>query len=270
MSARAPRRPGSELAPGYEVLEHLHRSRALDVYDCWSHERECRCIVKGLRPDRRGDLGLRRRLLAEGRLLASLCHPGVVRGYGVLRAPEPLVVMETLTGATLARLIEDRPRPLGARELAFLGLGLGSAVGYLPRQGYVHLDLKPSNLVADSGRAKLIDLSIARRLGRARPGIGTWCYMAPEQARGGRVGTAADVWGVGVVLWEAATGKTPFADEAHAYPQLEHRAPPLRSRRRLPAALTAAVDRCLEPEPRARPTLAELRAALEPVAGERG
>ena len=109
MSARAPRRPGSELAPGYEVLEHLHRSRALDVYDCWSHERECRCIVKGLRPDRRGDLGLRRRLLAEGRLLASLCHPGIVRGYGVLRAPEPLVVMETLTGATLARLIEDRP-----------------------------------------------------------------------------------------------------------------------------------------------------------------
>jgi serine/threonine protein kinase len=270
MRPRTARRAGSEIAPGYEVLEHLNRSRVLDVYDCWSSALECRCIVKALRPDRLGDVGARRRLLAEGRLLTTLCHPGIVRGYEVLRRPEPLLVMETLRGETLAHLIDRRRRPLSARELAFLGLQLASAVGYLHRQGYVHLDLKPSNVVAESGRAKLIDLSIARRPGRARPGAGTWCYMAPEQARAGRVGEAADLWGIGVVLWEAACGETPFADESVDYPQLEHRAPPLRTRRRLPAGLADAVDRCLEPDAAARPSVAELRAALEPVAGARG
>jgi eukaryotic-like serine/threonine-protein kinase len=268
VTRRTARRPGSEIAPGYEVLEHLNRSRVLEVYDCWSCERESHCIVKALRPDRLGDAGARRRLLAEARLLTGLCHPGIVRGYEALRRPEPLLVMETLTGETVAHLV-DRRR-LTARELAFLGLQLASAVGYLHRQGYVHLDLKPSNIIAESGRAKLIDLSIARRPGRARPGVGTWCYMAPEQARGGRVGEAADVWGIGVVLWEAACGETPFADESIDYPQLEHRAPPLRSHRRLPAALADGVDQCLEQEAGSRPTLADLRAALEPVAGTRG
>jgi serine/threonine protein kinase len=147
---------------------------------------------------------------------------------------------------------------------------LSAALRYLHRQGHLHLDLKPSNVVAEAGRAKLIDLSIARPPGRVRAGTGTWCYMAPEQARGGEVGHPADVWGVGVVLWEAACGNTPFADESVAYPQLEKRAPLLRSRRRLPAALTGAVDRCLEPEPGARPSFAELRAVLEPIAGARG
>ncbi len=270
MTRRAPRRSGSEIAPGYEVIEHLNRSRALDVYDVWSTERECRCIVKALRPDRLADRGARRRLLAEGQLLEELCHPGIVRGYETLRSPEPLVVMETLTGETLAHLVDRRQRPLGARELAFLGLQLASAVGYLHRQGYVHLDLKPSNIVAETGRAKLIDLSIARRPGRAKAGVGTWCYLAPEQARGGRVAEPADVWGIGVVLWEAACGDTPFRDESVPYPQLERRAPALRSERRLPRALTDAVDRCLEPDASVRPALAELRAALEPVAGARG
>ncbi len=269
MSRRAPRRPGGELAPGYEVLAHVHRSNAFDVYDCWSAARDCRCVVKVLRPDRLRDPGPRRRLLAEGRLLERLCHPGIVRGYET-RASEPLVVTETLTGETLAHLVERRRRRLSARELAFLGLQLTAAVGYLHREGYVHLDLKPSNIVAEAGRAKLIDLSTARRPGRARPGVGTWCYMAPEQARGGVVGVPADVWGVGVVLWEAACGDTPFADESVEYPQLVQQAPALGSRRRLPAPLARAVDRCLEPDPAARPALAEIRAALEPLAGARG
>jgi serine/threonine protein kinase len=271
LTRRAPRRPGTELAPGYEVLEHIHRSNAFDVYDVWSIDRECRCIVKALRPERLTEPAQRRKLLAEGRLLQSLDHPGIVRAYDTLTRPEPLIVMETLTGETVAHLVDRRLRPLTGRELAFLGLQLASAVGYLHRRGYVHLDLKPSNIVAESGRAKLIDLSIARRPGRARrPGVGTWCYMAPEQARGGMVGEPSDVWGIGVVLWEVACGDTPFADESVPYPQLEERAPSLRSQRRVPRALADVVDRCLEPNARERPTLVELRATLEPVAGARG
>jgi eukaryotic-like serine/threonine-protein kinase len=258
------------IAPGYEVLAHLHRSNVLDVFDAWSAERECRCVVKALRPDRRSDQVAREALLGEGRLLESLCHPGIVRAYETLTSPQPLVAMETLTGETLAHLVDRRKRPLGARELAFLGLQLSAALRYLHRQGHLHLDLKPSNVVAEAGRAKLIDLSIARPPGRVRAGTGTWCYMAPEQARGGEVDEAADVWGIGVVLWEAACGHTPFADESVEYPQLGQRAPPLRTRRRLPTPLAGAVDRCLEPDPAARPSFAELRTALEPIAGTRG
>jgi eukaryotic-like serine/threonine-protein kinase len=258
---------GAAIAPGYRVLGHIHRSNVLDVYDAWSDERDCRVVVKTLRPDRRADAGARRRLLAEGRLLERLSHPHIVRGYATLRAPRPAVVMETLTGETLAHLVDRRRRPLAAAELAHLGLQLGSALGYLHRAGIVHLDLKPSNVVAEGGRAKLLDMSVARRPGRVRAGTGTWCYMAPEQARGGQVGPAADVWGLGVVLWEAACGDTPFGDDSVEYPQLEHRAPPLRTRRRLPRELTEAVDACLAPDPQGRPPLEAVRDALRAVAG---
>jgi serine/threonine protein kinase len=269
LTRRAAWRPGATIAPGYEAIARIHRSNVFDVYDAWSVERETRCIVKALRPDRLAELAPRKRLVREGELLLSLAHPHIVRAYETLAEPWPAVVLETLTGETLAHLVDRRARPLGARELAFLGLQLSAAVGYLHRQGYVHLDLKPGNIVAESGRAKLIDLSIARRPGRARPGVGTWCYMAPEQARGGHVGEQADVWGVGVVLWEAACGDTPFGDESVEYPQLEGRAPALRSERRLPAPLTAIVDRCLEPRPGDRPSMPELRRVLEPIAGAR-
>jgi serine/threonine protein kinase len=264
-----PRRAGSAIAPGYEVVGHLARSAVLDVYDAWSEARECRCVVKTLRPDRRGDERAERRLLREGRLLERLCHPSIVRGYETLRAPHPLVAMETLGGETVAHLIERRS--LTAVELAFLGLHLSSAVGYLHAAGILHRDLKPSNVIAENGRAKLIDLSVARRPGRSKAGVGTWCFMAPEQARGGLVGPPADVWGIGIVLYAAATGDTPFADGDEEYPQLHERAPALRRERpRLPRALTEAVDACLKPDPAARASLGDLRARLEPVAGARG
>jgi len=264
-----PRRAGAPIAPGYEVVGHLARSRALDVYDAWSEQRRCRCIVKTPRPDRRADASVRRALLREGRLLVRLCHPSIVRGYETLHEPQPLVAMETLGGETVAHLVERRR--LTAVELAFLGLQLSSAVAHLHAAGVVHLDLKPSNVIAESGRAKLIDLSVARRPGRAKAGVGTWCFMAPEQARGGHLGAAADIWGIGIVLYAAATGDTPFARGDGEYPQLHAAAPPVRGERpRLPRDLAAAVDACLDPEPTARPELDELRALLEPVAGARG
>jgi eukaryotic-like serine/threonine-protein kinase len=270
IDGRAPVRVGASIGLGYEVIEHLARSNVLDVYDVWSEERACRCVAKTLRPEKSDDARARRALLAEGRLLESLRHPHIVAGYETLTRPRPVVILETLSGETLAHLIEYRPRPLSARELAFLGLQLASALGYLHRHGVLHLDLKPSNIVAEGGRAKLIDLSLARAPGRIKPGIGTWCYMAPEQARGGQAGPPADVWGIGVVLWSAVGGDTPFGDESLEYPQLEHRAPPVRSERRLPRPLAEMIDRSLEPDPALRPSLAELAAALAPVAGARG
>ena len=209
--------------------------------------------------------GHRRALLREGLLLRRLSHPHVVRGYEVHDGPRPAVVMETLAGETLDHLL-DGP-PLRAAELAHLGSHLASALRYLHGEGILHLDLKPSNVVAERGRAKLIDLSHARAPGRMRAGNGTWCYMAPEQARGGEVGAAADVWGLGIVLWCAATGESPLEDLAEDLdvdePQLHGRVPPLRSARtRLPVRFTSLVDACVAPDVADRPRLDEALGVL--------
>jgi serine/threonine protein kinase len=281
MNGQEPIPAGALIAPGYEVLDHLHRSNAFDVYDVWSAERRCRCVAKTPRPDRLNERGVRSRLEREGRLLRRLSHPHLLRGYEVLKGPPPVIVTETLRGQTLARLLDTAPA-LKPREAAVLGLQLCSAVGYLHEQDYLHLDLKPSNIVVDGGRAIVVDLSLARKPGPARPGIGTWCYLAPEQALGGELGPPADVWGIGVVLYESLTGEPLFDDERdsepgsratpesetpEAYPQLESRAPRIRSVRRVPPELARAIDACLDPDSAGRPSIEELARALESVPG---
>jgi serine/threonine protein kinase len=249
-------RPGTELAPGYEVIAHLKRTQVLDVYDVWSDERRARCVAKTLRPDRLEDAGGRRRLAREARLLLALTHPHIVRCYEHITRPQPVVILETLQGATLARALEDSPRRrLPAEDLAWLGLHLCSALSYLHARRLLHLDLKPSNVISDNGQAKLIDFSIARAPGRAKPGVGTREYMAPEQADGGRVDTWTDVYGLGGVLLEAATGERPAPGNT------------VHGRRRLPRPVVDVVDAALAPEPRARPALDEMEAALETLVG---
>ena len=266
---------GDLVAPGYRVVEHLSRTRRLDTYEVWSDERACGCIAKLLRPDRAGEARARAALVAEGERLLALSHPHLVRAYEVVERPHPVVILETLEGETVAHLVERRPRGLDADEVAWLGLQLASALGYLHRHGLLHLDVKPANVIADAGRAKLIDLSIARPPGPCKAGGGTWAYMAPEQATGGHVDEAADVWGLGAVLFEAAAGRPPFElpdvptldTEGRAdagYPQLEGRAPALAGT--TPEPLAQLVSACLEPVALDRPSLAEVRAALIPLA----
>lgn len=256
------------LAPGYEVMEHLHRSNDYDVYDVHSEERGCSCIAKVPRPDRLMERKVRRALVREGELLRSLEHPHIARAYEVLDTPRPTVILETLTGETLAHMIDESPKRLAVGEICFLGLHLCSALHYLHRQGLLHLDLKPSNIVAERGMAKVLDLSIARPPGTSKAGVGTDQYMSPEQAAGGYLGPAADVWGVGAVLFEASTGEIPFNDheeeyEEKRYEQLERAAEPVRRYRRVPAAFDELVAACLDSEPERRPSLSELTSSLE-------
>jgi len=270
VTPRGALKPGRRLAGDYEVIAHLARSNVLDVYDAWWRDGCCRVVLKTLRPDRRKHAASARALLREGRLLERLRHPHIVRAYATLTEPRPFVVLETLRGETLAHLIERRERRLSAAELGFLGLHLCSAVAYLHADGILHLDIKPSNVIAEAGRAKVIDLSVARKPGRSKAGVGTWCYMSPEQAQGGVLGPAADVFGIAGVLFESATGDCAFDDEADAgvdYPQLVRDAAPVRTRRRgLPAELASAIDRGLSRDPGARPSLVELAAACESAA----
>ncbi|MGH2737147.1 MAG: protein kinase domain-containing protein, partial [Actinomycetota bacterium] len=144
-------------------MAHLSRGRRLDACDVWSTEREARCIAKTIIPERATERRAVERLVTEANILLSMTHPNFVRAYELLEAGDharPVLVLETLTGETLGHLI-DRVGPLTVPDVCLLGLHLCSAVGYLHRLGWLHLDLKPDNIVQEGGRAKVLDLSIA-------------------------------------------------------------------------------------------------------------
>jgi eukaryotic-like serine/threonine-protein kinase len=243
------------LVGGCRVVRHLRRGSDVDVYEVWSEERACTCVAKVLRPERSVNRRAALRLLREGRLLRRLAHLHLARAYAVYADP-PLVILEVLTGETLERRILNTGR-LSVDEAACLGVQLCSVLHYLHQQPLLHLDLKPSNIVCERGLAKVLDLNIARPPGRARRGVGTRHYMAPEQARGGLLTPATDVWGLGVVLFEAITGRPAFelVGDGPRYPQLVARARPLAGRRRIPPELARLVDAALDPAQDGRPTL---------------
>jgi serine/threonine protein kinase len=237
--------------PGYRLIEHLSRTRRFDTYEVWSEDRACSCVAKVVREDRQGETRVREALIAEGERLIGLVHPHIVRGYELIAQPRTALIMETLDGETLAHLIERTPGGLPEEDVAHLGIHLASALRYLHNRDLLHLDVKPANVVAEAGRAKLLDLSCARPPGRYEKGVGTWCYQAPEQEAGGDLGPAADVWGLGMTLYEAATGD-----------EVEGRPPSARGR--TSEALAAAIDACLQPDPAVRPSLDDLMERLTP------
>lgn len=262
--------PGEQVLPGHVVVSLLSHGRRMDTYDAHDLDRGCRSVVKVLREDRRHEPRVVEATRREGEVLATLAHPHLVRCYEVHDEP-PALVLEVLGGATLAALVEDEP--LGLADTAGLGLQLVSVLGYLHRHDWLHLDVKPANVVVDAGRVTLIDLSLVGRPGEGRPGAGTRGYLAPEQARGSGLGPAADVWGLAVTLVEALTSELPHGDEAtwdsrRRLPLLHRRAP---RPPRLPAAVVPDDVRdlllaCLRTDPAARPGLDDVRRVLEPYA----
>lgn len=275
--AFAPLAPGVTIAPGYQVVGHLHRGRRLDVYDAWSEARHCRCILKVPRPDRADDVKAAAQLEREGELLMTLTHPYLVRGYAVTTTvdlPRPVVVLETLSGHTVNFFVRRRGRMRPA-DVAMLGSQLCSVLRYLHDSGLLHLDVKPANVIATGGRAVLIDLSLVSPLG-SDGGGGTFDYLSPEQARKDMLTVQADVWGVGATLYAVMSGHTPYADTPYdsdtrdgavdlRYPQLER--PPAALGRRHHRPLRTLVSACLDLEPTRRPSLAELATGLENIAG---
>jgi serine/threonine protein kinase len=269
----------AEVAPGYTVVHHLRRGEDFDTYAAWSSARYAHCFVKTPRPDRLDRASTRRMLVREGRLLIGCAHPHLVRAYDLLapRDAPPVLVLEMLPGPCLRTVLAEHGR-LPAATLGHLGQQLCSAARYLHSRGHLHLDIKPSNVVVAGGLARLVDLGLSRPPGPCRAGVGTARNMAPEQALGEEVGPATDAWGIGLVLYEAATGHRPFGDGSDRwtcscgdpdcssaeprYLQLERRAPRVRARRRLPVEVADAIDACLRREPERRPSLAELDSAL--------
>lgn len=258
--------PGEELVPGYTVVDLMRRGRRLDTYDVYSAERDCRCVIKTVRPDRSHEEAALDSLRQEGRLLGQLTHPHLLRCYEVIESPVVAIVLETLSGSMLSAMIEDRR--LSIVDTAQLGLQLVSVLGYLHRHEWLHLDVKPSNIAVAGGRGTLIDLSLARHPGAGSPGAGTRGYLAPEQAAGDGLSAATDVFGLGVTLGECVTGRLAYGDEATWDRPLrarqirpQHRF--IRRLRRLPPGFGQLVLACVERDPAHRPTLGELRRALQ-------
>ncbi|WP_235739187.1 protein kinase domain-containing protein [Nocardioides alcanivorans] len=168
-----------------------------------------------------------------------------------------------------------RHGPLQAAQYLPLAIDLAAALHYFGRIGWVHLDVKPSNVIMGAP-ARLIDLSVARPLedaARARQPIGTDDWMAPEQCQPGEpheLNRLTDIWGLGATLFHAVSGERPFApgdvgahDIGGRFPQL------VTSSRELPAGVPAPVVKvlhgCLERRPEDRPLPSEVTDALEPV-----
>jgi len=229
-----------------------------------------------------GDMG-RARFALEARTACAVEHPNVVEILDFVEAGDepPIIVMELLRGETLGARIEREPS-LSTEAVATLLLPVVSAVGTAHARGIVHRDLKPANIfLQTSGErtvVKVLDFGIAKWVG-ARPSdmplrtetgstLGTPCYMAPEQAMGERViDHRADVWALGVILYECLSGMRPVEGENAAKIMVRLLSTGIMPLDKLvpgvPPALAALVMRMLSREPAQRPpSLGEVQRVL--------
>jgi len=197
--------------------------------------------IKLLRSGMSGE-GLMRRFRAERRILASLRHPGVASLYdgGTTDEGLPYLVMEYVDGADLIAYADAEG--LDVRQRVRLFLAVADAVAYLHRRFVVHRDLKPSNILVDpDGTPKLLDFGVAKILEDdegagdsgplTMPGMGVYTpeYASPEQVLGEPIGAAADVYSLGVLLFELLSGGRPYDLETRRPAEVERvvcQAPP--------------------------------------------
>jgi WD40 repeat protein/tRNA A-37 threonylcarbamoyl transferase component Bud32 len=208
---------GSFCPPGYEVRGELGRGGMAVVYLARHLALNRTIAIKTvLRTDPAG----RARFLAEAEALAAVQHPHVIQVFDFGECGGvPFLAMEYLPGGTLAERLSGG-RSLPPADAAVLVQKLAAGVAAAHDLGIVHRDLKPSNvLFDDQGQPKVADFGLAKRatgsdLTATQVVMGTPAYMAPEQARGAKfAGSAADVWALGVILYESLTGARPFAGD---------------------------------------------------------
>ncbi|HVL64240.1 MAG TPA: serine/threonine-protein kinase [Actinomycetota bacterium] len=259
-----------EIVPGRYAKRLLGGGTRYEAYLAWDDELYSLVVAKLLRPSHVDKDYAREGLAAEAEMLQRLSHPSLLRSFdAVVDGERPHLILEFLEGPRLSTLLRKHG-PLSIEQLVPLGVQVCSAIHYMARRGVVHLDVKPKNIIMGAP-PRLIDLSVARdaaAAARLTTQIGTDAYMAPEQCepeRGG-IGPASDVWGIGVTLFEAACGYRPFPspeEDGDPYPQLRFEPLPLPDG--LPHPLVEVIEACLQPEPAARPTAAEVAQGLEPV-----
>jgi serine/threonine-protein kinase len=268
---------GDRITSELVAVKRLGGGAAYDAYLAFDEVTWGPVVVKVLRPDQVTRPASVRGLHREVDALETVNHPVVVRKLRHrFDGERPHVVLEAMDGPRLSTLLR-RHGPLQPAQYLPLGIELASALQYLRNIGYVHLDIKPSNIIMGAP-ARLIDLSLARTIETARAvdhPIGTDSYMAPEQCDPPHAGTpdhATDVFGLAVTLFEAVTGHRPFEDgdpdgvrPSARWPQLWQQ--PQQLPRTVPPEVSKVVEAGLAHHPGDRPTPIEVADALEPVYG---
>ncbi len=265
---------GEELRPGRAVLKTIGGGNRYEVCLVWDESLYALGVAKVLRPDQAGEEKALRELALEVEALGALAHPTLVRSFdAVLEGPRPHVLIEHLDGPSLRRLIK-RGGAIPLEQLLPLAAHVAGALQYMAQSGYVHLDVKPDNIVMGLP-PRLIDLSIARTLERAertRGPLGTDPYMAPEQCvedeSFGPIGPAADSWGLGATLFHAVAGEKPFPAGSRdggpeRFPQLVEESGELPAH--VPAELRILLLEMLDRNQAARPSCAEVVERLQPL-----
>ena len=261
---------GDEIAAGRSVLKSLGGGSRYEALLVWDEARFAIMVAKVLRPGAVDEAAALEDLRREAEALHALAHPVIVRGFdAILEGPFPHLLLEHLEGPSLRRLLSREP-VLHDQQLLPLALHVAAGLHYLAGAGWVHLDIKPDNLIMGVP-PRIIDLSIARTVQRAAHTtgtLGTEGYMAPEQCGEPgwqeRIGPPADVFGLCATLWRAATGSRPWPrDRARPHPQLD--GPPPAPARPLRPELEELLRAGLARDPADRPSARQLALGLEPL-----
>jgi eukaryotic-like serine/threonine-protein kinase len=266
---------GDRITAELTAMRLLGGGAAYEAYLAFDEVTYSPVVVKMIRPGQVTDSSSLRGLRREVVALAAVNHPVIVRGLRhVVDGDRPHLVLEHIDGPRLSTLIR-RYGPLQEQQYLPLAIDIASALHYFGHTGYVHLDIKPSNIIMGAP-ARLIDLSVMRRVEAAAEldhVIGTDAYLAPEQALApgaGRPGHASDVWGLGVTLFHAVAGERPFGDGNPEAPEIADRFPQVAAAPRplpdrVPGEVAKVVSAALERRPEDRPAPDEIAEALQPV-----
>ncbi|MFO8081448.1 MAG: Stk1 family PASTA domain-containing Ser/Thr kinase [Armatimonadota bacterium] len=219
---------GSLIADRYRVDHLIGEGGVALVYRGTDETLDRRVAIKILRPELSDQQDVVARFRREAHAAAKLNHPNIVQIYDTgVDDGRYYIVMEYLPELNLKEIIK-RYAPLPLDKVVEVGTACCEALSHAHRQGFVHRDVKPANvLFTDDGRAKLSDFGIAAAAGEAgltEDGkvLGSAHYISPEQAQGAPAGPLSDIYSLGVTLYEAMTGKLPFGGETAADIAAQH------------------------------------------------
>jgi eukaryotic-like serine/threonine-protein kinase len=245
----------THLADRYHLEEPIASGGAAIVWRAFDENLSRSVAIKLLHPHHATDPTVVERFERESRSAAQINHPNAVRIYDTGHDGELVfLVMEHVDGPSLREVLKSTG-PLDAMVVAALGEQVASALGEAHEHGLVHRDVKPANiLIASDGTVKVTDFGIAKALSGAdatltSPGtvVGTAAYVAPEQLEDGQVDARADIYALGVVMYECLTGRPAFAGDtptATAAMRLTHELlPPRQVRADVPRGLDDVIVR---------------------------
>jgi serine/threonine protein kinase len=208
---------GRILSNRYRVDNLLGKGGMAEVYKVWDQSRLADMAIKILHPHLAGDRDFLDHFRAEAKALARLQHPNIVRFYSLEQdGGIVFIVMEYVDGNTLREEIRTRG-VFPAQRILQIMRDVCGALNYAHEMGYIHCDIKPANIMVNrNGTALVSDFGIARLAGNASGAIargGTAGYMSPEQIRKETPTRAADIYALGVLLFEMLTGARPFTGQ---------------------------------------------------------